>query len=65
MDRVQDVLDRISANPELNATVYRDVRKALVRKFLYAAYHRIRANRVVVLAVFHSKRNPDIWKSRA
>jgi len=30
-----------------------------------AIYYRMRADRVVVLAVFHIKRNPNIWKSRA
>ncbi len=64
-ERVQAVLDRISATPELHATVYREVRKALVRQFPYSIYYRIRTDRVVVLAVFHNKRNPNVWKSRA
>ena len=64
-DRVQAVFDRISATPEMYAVVYRDVRKALVRQFPYSIFYRIRADRVVVLAVFHNKRNPNIWKSRA
>ncbi len=62
---VQSVFDRIAANPELHSLVFRDVRKALVRPFPYSVVYRIRGGRVVVLAVFHNKRNPDIWKSRA
>ena len=31
----------------------------------YSVFYRIRAVRVVALAVFHNKRNPNIWKSRA
>jgi plasmid stabilization system protein ParE len=49
----------------MHALVYRDVRKALVRRFPYAIFYRVRNARVVVLAVFHSKRDPNIWKSRA
>ena len=64
-NRVQAVFDRILATPEMHAEVYRDVRKALLRQFPYSVYYRIRSDRVVVLAVFHNKRNPDIWKSRA
>lgn len=64
-NRVQDVFDRIAASPEIHPTVYRDVRKALVRQFPYAVFYRFRVDRVVVLAVFHTKRNPRIWKSRA
>lgn len=64
-ERVQAVFDAISAMPELYAPVYRDVRKALVKPYPYSVIYRIRGNRVVVLAVFHSKRAPNIWKSRA
>jgi toxin ParE1/3/4 len=64
-DRVQAVFDRISTTPEMHAFVYRDVRKALVRQFPYSIFYRIRADQVVVLAVFHNKRDPNIWKSRA
>jgi plasmid stabilization system protein ParE len=64
-ERVQAVFDRISATPEIHAVVYRDVRKAFVRQFPYSVFYRIKADRVVVLAVFHDKRNPNIWKARA
>jgi len=63
-ERVQAVFDGISAMPELHAIVHRDVRKALVRRFPYAVFYRVRAGRVVVLAVFHAKRDPELWKSR-
>jgi plasmid stabilization system protein ParE len=64
-EQVQAVFDRISGMPELHAMVYKDVRKALVRKFPYSVFYRVRAGRVIVLAVFHSKRSPTVWKSRA
>ena len=64
-DHVHAVFESIRAMPELHAPVYRDVRRALVKPYPYAIISRIRGNRVVVLAVFHSKRDPNIWKSRA
>ena len=36
VESVQAVFDRISATPEMYATVYREVRKALVRRFPYS-----------------------------
>lgn len=63
-ERVQTVFDSITTVPEMHAPVYRDARKALVRPFPYSVIYRIRGNRVVVLAVFHNKRDPNIWKSR-
>lgn len=63
-DHVQRVFESIAAMPELHATVYRDVRKVLVKPFPYSVIYRIRGERVVVLAVFHGKRDPNTWKSR-
>lgn len=64
-DRVQAVFDSIAGMPELRAPVHRDVRLALVKPFPYSVVYRIPDNRVVVLAVFHNKRDPNIWKSRS
>ena len=63
--RVQAVFDSITAMPEMHAPVYRDARKALARPFPYSVIYRISGNRVVVLAVFHNKRDPGLWQSRA
>lgn len=63
LDRVRDVFGRIAANPQLHNVVYQDVRKAVVRQFPYVVLHREEASEVVV-AVFHSKRDPATWQSR-
>ena len=65
---VQEVLDRISATPELYAQVFREVRRAVVRRFPYLAFYKVEKvepEQVVVLAVFHSRRAPKIWQTRA
>lgn len=64
-EHIQAVFDRISATPELHAPVFRDVRRVLVRLFPYSVVYRFRGDRVVVLAVFHNKRDPNTWESRA
>ena len=62
--RVQTVFDRISANPQLHGTVFKDIRKAVVRRFPYCVFYRAEELQVVVLAVIHSKRDPGIWQAR-
>jgi plasmid stabilization system protein ParE len=62
---VQDVLDRISASPELYAQVFQDVRRAVMRRFPYSVFYKIEPQRVVVLAIFHSSRDPKTWQARA
>jgi len=62
---VQEVLDRIGATPELYAQVFQEVRRAVVRRFPYSVFYKIEPQQVVVLAVFHSRRDPKIWQARA
>ena len=62
---VQEVLDRISASPEIHSVVYKDIRCTLLRRFPYAVYYRVKRDRIVVIAVFHSSRDPREWQSRA
>jgi plasmid stabilization system protein ParE len=48
----------------MHAVVLGDVRKAVVTRFPYCVFYRPHADRIEVLAVFHSKRDPTIWQSR-
>jgi toxin ParE1/3/4 len=62
---LQDVFDYIAANPRLHGVVLRDVRKAVVSKYrYYCIYYRELSDRVEVLAVFHTSRDPSIWQGR-
>ena len=63
--RVQDVFDRIAANPEIHAVVFADIRKAVVKRSPYRVFYRAEALRIEVIAVFHTARNPLIWQGRA
>lgn len=63
-DAVQVVLDRIAVMPQLYRIVFGDIRRAVVRGIPYCVYYREEASRVRVLSVFHSKRDPNIWRSR-
>jgi plasmid stabilization system protein ParE len=63
-DHVQRVYDRISATPEMYRIVRQDVRKAGVKRFPYSIYYRDEPTRIVVLAVFHGRRDPRVWQAR-
>ncbi|MBA4417738.1 MAG: addiction module toxin RelE [Syntrophus sp. (in: bacteria)] len=44
--------------------VHKIVCRALTRRFPFAVFFIVEATRVVVLTLFHAKRNPDEWKHR-
>ncbi|WP_375470024.1 hypothetical protein [uncultured Nostoc sp.] len=50
--------------PESYAVTYRDIRRAIIRRFPYAVYYRIISSRVIVTAIFHSRRDPKSWQTR-
>jgi plasmid stabilization system protein ParE len=62
--KVRDVFRRIAANPRLHAVVYRDVRKAVVKRFPYIVLYREDAGEVIVVSVFHTSRDPADWQTR-
>jgi toxin ParE1/3/4 len=62
---VRKGLDRISAHPEMHAVIARDVRRSLIRRVSTAVYYRVEADRVLILAVVHGRRDPERWQSRA
>ncbi len=57
---MDELLNRICQMPKSYAVVYRDVRRAVVRRFPYAVYYRIVPSRVIVTAIFHCRREPRI-----
>ena len=65
LDCVDEILNRICHIPESFSIVYRDVRRAVVRRFPDVVYYRIVSSRVVVTAVFHGRRDPKVWQARS
>ena len=61
---VEQVLRAIIISPDVFPEEFNGVRKAVVKRFPYCIYFRTRGEVMVVLAVFHSARNPKIWQSR-
>jgi plasmid stabilization system protein ParE len=62
--RFREVLARIEKMPELHGKVCEDVRAVRLKQFRYIVYFIVLADRVEVLAVLHSARDPSSWQSR-
>ena len=62
---VDRALSLVRENPLRYPVVLSDVRRTYVRRFPFALYYRLRSDRVVVLAVFHVRRDPMVWHARA
>ena len=51
--------------PEAAPIVHRDLRRLLLRKFPFAIYFRLDAERVEIRACLHQRRHPGSWRRRA
>jgi len=62
---LNDGLDRIEAHPFGYQVVYRNTRRVILDKFPYSIYFLIQDTSVIVLAVIHHKRNPELARGIA
>ena len=62
---VREVLNRIASMPLLHQVVYKDIRRALIRRFPYSIFYRVDTDRITVIAVFNNRCDPAIWQGRA
>ncbi len=56
----------VRSNPKLFQIRYKDIRQSPVKKFPFQLHYLVedQNERIVVLAVLHASRNPQIWKER-
>jgi plasmid stabilization system protein ParE len=63
---VDALIERMSANPRQFPVVYKNIRRALLRRFPYALMFVIEADETLsVIACFHGSRDPIHWQKRA
>ena len=65
LNELGEAIERAASHPERHPLVFGDVRRTVLRRFPYAIYFRQRDQALVILAVFHGRRNPLVWKRRA
>ncbi len=54
----------IKRKPESHPTEYKGTRKHLIKRFPYKIIYFIEEEKIVVIAVLHGKRSPDLLKKR-
>lgn len=61
---VDSKMELIEREPELYEKVYKNVRRALCKKFPYSVYFVKEGKDIVVLGVMHQRRSPAEWQAR-
>jgi toxin ParE1/3/4 len=61
---IEKTIIRITENPFQFPKEIKQIRKAIVNDFPYSIFFYVADNLINVFAIFHSSRNPMIWKKR-
>jgi len=59
---IERALDSIQENPARFPVMYRNVRRALMRRFPYGIFYFLGGDSIIVLGVMHTARNPAKWR---
>lgn len=62
--KIRQTLKQVFERPHMFPKVHGDVRKARVKTYPYAVFFRETADEIVVIAIFHSSRDPDLLRKR-
>ena len=61
---VDACLQLISRNPKLYQTIYKDYRRAVVRRFPFSIIYEETDSEVTIYAIFGSRQKPNKWRER-
>lgn len=61
---IEASLAAIQRRPESFPIIHREIRRALIRRFPYGIFYIVDEDSLVILAIFHAKRDPRKWKKR-
>lgn len=64
LDEIDRCIELAVERPEAFTLVKPDVRRVTARRFPYNVYFKIEPRRIVVLAIFHTSRDPAVWQIR-
>ena len=62
---IKRAVELASNYPDRFPVKYGAIRCVQARRFPYSVYFLPEAHRIVVLAIFHARRDPHVWQTRA
>ena len=62
---VEEGIAKIKHTPQLYPIVYKNIHRLLIRRFPYGIFYITKESSIILLAVFHARRDPRQWKPRS
>ena len=61
---VDECLNRIESNPLVFQKIFKEMRRALTRKFPFGVFFIVKEDAITIIAIVHLVRHPKSWKKR-
>ena len=61
---IEESFARVTKNPIQYRQIYKNIHRALVRRFPYGIYYVVLGTDISVIGVIHVRKNPTHWQSR-
>jgi len=61
---IERCISLVAEQPLAYPFVHREMRRVITKRFPFSIYFYVETERIVVIAIFHSSRNPTIWRER-
>ena len=65
VSEIDHAVNLASKHPDRYPIKHKEARCVRARRFPYSIYYLVESDQIVILAVFHARRDPMIWQSRA
>jgi toxin ParE1/3/4 len=63
-EAIDALTERMRANPQQFPVVFKNVRRAFLRRFPYSLFFVVEGDTLLVIACFHASRDPSQWQKR-
>lgn len=64
IDEIEATINKIEETPQRYGKIYKNIRRALCKRFPFAVYFMEANQNIVVIGVLHQRRHPRVWQGR-
>ena len=64
IESISETFEKIMNYPFANQLAYKNLRKTVIKRFPYLIFYFVDNDLIHIVAVMHSRRNPNFWKQR-
>lgn len=65
LESIENAFEKILANPKIYCETHNSLRRLFIKRFPFGIFYKIIGDSILVIAVIHTSRDPDLWQQRS